>query len=113
MKDLLGSFLNLLQCSTGEEIADWNDVDFSFAEKVHQQQPEDDWNCGIFVLLMMELMLENMDLCFAQFPFKLEDMYQVRKRLIYNIKKFNIPRTSSIHAPRQGGRTPHCWPGEV
>ena len=102
VKDMLGRFLNMLQCSTGEEIADWNNVEMSFAENVPQQQPEDTWNCGIFVLLMMELIVENKDICFAQFPFKLQDMHLVRRRLMYNINKCNVPRIL-YHEP-SGGR---------
>ena len=94
VKDILSRFLNMLQCSAGLglEIADWKNVEMCFAKDIPQQQPGDTWNCGIFVLLMMELIAKNEDMCFDKFPFSLQDMHLVRRRLILNIKKFNIPR---------------------
>ena len=103
VKDILSRFLNMLQCSAGLvlEIADWKNVEMCFAKDIPQQQPGDTWNCGIFVLLMMELIAKNEDMCFDKFPFSLQDMHLVRRRLILNIKKFNIPRIL-YHEPSGG-----------
>ena len=103
VKDILSRFLNMLQCSAGLvlKIADWKNVEMCFAKDIPQQQPGDTWNCGIFVLLMMELIAKNEDMCFDKFPFSLQDMHLVRRRLILNIKKFNIPRIL-YHEPSGG-----------
>ena len=103
VKDILSRFLNMLQCSArlGLEIADWKNVEMCFAEDIPQQQPGDTFNCGIFVLLMMELIANNVDMCYDKFPFSIQDMDLVRRRLILNIKKFNTPRIL-YHEPSGG-----------
>ena len=63
-------------------------MDYTFAELVLQQQSWDTRNSAIIIILMMELRLEHQDVNIPQFPISKKDLFQVRKRLLYNIQNF-------------------------
>ena len=89
--ELLGTLLNTLQLLSGLEIVDWTTIDPTFPPAPRQQKG-DSVNCAIIVTLIMELRLVNEEVTFNKFPISKMELFHVRKRLIYNLDRFNTAR---------------------
>ena len=87
----LGTLLNTLQDHTGWEIVDWTTIDPTFPPAPRQQKG-DSVNCAIIVTLIMELRLVNEEVTWNKFPISKMELFHVRKRLIYNLDRFNTAR---------------------
>ena len=87
----LARLLNLLQDMTGTQVNDWNSVIIHCTKDVPKQAVEDQVNCSIFVWLMMELLIED-KLEIKHFPSSYKDMLNIRKRHLFNMKQFQVPR---------------------
>ena len=81
----------LLQDHTGWEIVDWTTIDPTFPPAPRQQKG-DSVNCAIIVTLIMELRLVNEEVTFNKFPISKMELFHVRKRLIYNLNRFDTAR---------------------
>ena len=91
LKEQLGTLLNVLQAHSGYEIMDWTTMDPTFAPAPRQQKG-DGVNCAIIVMLMMELRLVNEEVPIDKFPISKTELFHVRKRLMYNLNRFNTAR---------------------
>jgi len=49
-------------------------------------------HCAIIVTLIMELRLVNKEVTFNKFPISKMELFHVRKRLIYNLNRFDTAR---------------------